>query len=86
MRRLLRVDDDRIAQPGEQRLAGDRVVVAPEVVEDGLGEDRVLPVRAAVDDGLDPVGSSPAEFAGYIKTEIAKWARVIKAAGVTLEK
>ncbi len=32
-----------------------------------------------------PVGSSPAEFAAYIKSEIARWGKVIKAAGLTLQ-
>ena len=41
--------------------------------------------RRLIDDGLEPVGSTPAEFAAYIRTEIAKWARVIKMAGVAIE-
>jgi tripartite-type tricarboxylate transporter receptor subunit TctC len=32
--------------------------------------------------GLDIVGSSPAEFAALIKTEIPQWAKVIKGAGI----
>jgi tripartite-type tricarboxylate transporter receptor subunit TctC len=35
--------------------------------------------------GFEPVGNSPAEFAAYIKAEIAKWAKVIKAAGIKAE-
>ena len=35
--------------------------------------------------GFEPVGSTPAEFAAYIKTEIAKWGKVIKAAGIKAE-
>jgi tripartite-type tricarboxylate transporter receptor subunit TctC len=35
--------------------------------------------------GFEPVGSTPAEFSAYIKSEIAKWARVIKAAGIKAE-
>ena len=31
--------------------------------------------------GLDPVGSTPEEFDAYIRTEIAKWAPVVKASG-----
>jgi len=42
--------------------------------------------RRLVEDGLDPVGSSPAEFSLHIRTEIAKWRRVIKTAGVTAEQ
>src|SRR5688500_13977155 len=33
--------------------------------------------------GMEPVGSTSAEFAGLIKTEIAKWEKVVKAAGIT---
>ncbi len=33
--------------------------------------------------GLDAVGNSPGEFATIIKSDIAKWAKVIKEAGIT---
>jgi len=33
-------------------------------------------------EGADPVGNSSAEFAKYIQTEIEKWRKVIKAAGI----
>jgi tripartite-type tricarboxylate transporter receptor subunit TctC len=36
-------------------------------------------------DGAEPVGSSPSEFALFIRTEIAKWGKVIKAAKITAE-
>jgi tripartite-type tricarboxylate transporter receptor subunit TctC len=32
--------------------------------------------------GADPVGSTPAELASYMKAEIAKWAKVIRSAGI----
>ncbi len=32
--------------------------------------------------GFDPVANTPAEFATYIKTDVEKWAKVIKAAGI----
>lgn len=35
--------------------------------------------------GAEAVGSSPAEFARFVKAEIAKWARVVKAAGLKPE-
>ena len=38
-----------------------------------------------VPQGLDPVGSTPAEFAVTINDELTKWARVIKAAGLKPE-
>ncbi len=33
--------------------------------------------------GLDPVGNTPAELAAIIKSDIAKWTKVIKEAGIT---
>ena len=36
-------------------------------------------------DGAEPVGSSPEEFAAFIKSESEKWARVAKAAGIQPE-
>ena len=33
--------------------------------------------------GLDAVGNTPGEFAAIIKSDIAKWAKVIKEAGIT---
>lgn len=34
------------------------------------------------DDGSDPVGNSPDEYATFLREEVAKWAKVIKFAGV----
>lgn len=42
--------------------------------------------RRLIEDGLEPVGSTPAEFGAYIRTEIAKWARVISVAGIAIEQ
>lgn len=43
-------------------------------------------VRSRLSDlGYEPVGSSSAQFAEFIKAELAKWARVIKSAGIKLE-
>ena len=36
-------------------------------------------------DGADAVGNRPQEFAAYIKVEIDKWSKVVKAGGITLE-
>ncbi len=36
-------------------------------------------------EGSDPVGSSPEQFAAFLRSEIAKWAKVIKFAGVKPE-
>lgn len=35
--------------------------------------------------GFDPEGNTPAEFSAQIKSEIAKWAKVIKVAGVKID-
>jgi tripartite-type tricarboxylate transporter receptor subunit TctC len=32
--------------------------------------------------GADPIGNSPEEYTAYMRNEIAKWAKVIKAAGI----
>lgn len=38
-----------------------------------------------LNDGAEPVGSSPEEFAVYLRSETQKWAQVIKAAGIKPE-
>jgi tripartite-type tricarboxylate transporter receptor subunit TctC len=35
--------------------------------------------------GFEPVGDSPEEFAAYIRSEIAKWSKVIRDAGIRAE-
>jgi tripartite-type tricarboxylate transporter receptor subunit TctC len=32
--------------------------------------------------GMEPVGNSPAEFAAVIKSDLAKWANVVKVASI----
>lgn len=44
---------------------------------------RVAEQLAAV--GSEPISSSPEEFAAHLKAEIAKWGRVVKVAGMSLE-
>jgi len=41
--------------------------------------------KQLADQGYEPAGTTPEQFAEYIKTEIAKWTRVIKAAGLKAE-
>ncbi len=36
-------------------------------------------------DGAEPVGGTPEEFAAYLRSETAKWAKVIRAAGIKPE-
>ena len=44
------------------------------------------PVKKSLGDlGVDIVGSTPEEFAAYIKSEIPKWTAIVKASGATLE-
>jgi len=38
--------------------------------------------KRAMDWGLTTVGNSPEQFDEFIRTEIAKWAKVVKAAGI----
>lgn len=38
-----------------------------------------------LNDGAEPVGSSPEEFAAYLRSETEKWAKVIKVAGIKPE-
>jgi tripartite-type tricarboxylate transporter receptor subunit TctC len=35
--------------------------------------------------GIEPVGNSPEDFASFIRSEIARWTRVAKAANVKME-
>ena len=47
----------------------------------GPGETR----ERLMSQGFEPVGNTPAQFAAHIKSEIAKWGRVIRAAGIKPE-
>jgi tripartite-type tricarboxylate transporter receptor subunit TctC len=38
-----------------------------------------------VTNGMEPIGSTPSEFSNYIDTEIVKWSKVIKSAGIKVE-
>ena len=43
-------------------------------------------VKDLIEDGADPAPSaSPEEFGALIRSEIAKWAKVVKAAGIQPE-
>jgi tripartite-type tricarboxylate transporter receptor subunit TctC len=41
--------------------------------------------KPLMEQGFEPAGNSPDAFGAYIKAEIAKWSRVIKAAGLTAD-
>jgi len=43
-------------------------------------------VRTRLDTlGLEPQPMSPGEFSAYLKTEVAKWAKIVKTTGITAE-
>lgn len=64
---------------------------APKAAVDKLsGEIQTIFKRQDIRDrlvqmGIDPVGSSSAEFDKFLRNEVAKWAKVIKEAGVKIE-
>jgi tripartite-type tricarboxylate transporter receptor subunit TctC len=60
-----------IVQKWQQQIA--RLLKIPEVRERQISQ------------GVDPVGSTPEYFAEFIKTEIAKWGKVVKQAGIKLD-
>ena len=39
-------------------------------------------IRRMAQVGMDPVGSTPEQFDAFIRTEIEKWAKVVKSAGL----
>lgn len=41
--------------------------------------------KRIVDDGSEPVGSSPGAFKAFLDADLAKWAKVVKASGAKLE-
>lgn len=41
--------------------------------------------KQLAEQGYEPAGNSPEQFAEYVQTEIAKWTRVIRAAGLKAE-
>ena len=57
-------------------------------LSDAMIEGLQQPETAArlAGDGSIPVGSSPAQFTAHIKSEIAKWKRLVKEASLKMEK
>jgi tripartite-type tricarboxylate transporter receptor subunit TctC len=65
-----------VPQPLVNKLAAEvaRIVKLPDVLQ-----------RFELD-GAESVGSTPAEFAAFLKAEMQKWGKVIKAAGIKAEQ
>lgn len=63
----------------------------PQTVIDQLNAatQKVLQRPAMVErlaaDGSEPVGSTPAAFSQFVRNEVAKWSRVVKAAGIRID-
>ena len=61
----------------------------PRAIVDQLNSAIVRTVNAPdlrarfLDQGAEPVGNTPEQYTAFIEREIAKWAKVIKAAGIT---
>ena len=60
----------------------------PRVIVDRLHSEIVRALNSPdlrgklIEAGADPVGSTPEEYTAFVKSEIAKWAKVINAAGI----
>jgi tripartite-type tricarboxylate transporter receptor subunit TctC len=60
----------------------------PRAIIDRLAQETARAVRSPdlkerlSAEGLEPVGSSADEFGAYLRAEMAKWAKVVKAAGI----
>ena len=66
-----------LAPAGTPREIVDKVSVG---INEALKMDDVI--QALRKQGFEPLGGTPDEFSGYIKSEIAQWARVAESAGL----
>jgi tripartite-type tricarboxylate transporter receptor subunit TctC len=63
----------------------------PRPVADGVNAAMVAAVqdpvvrKRLIENGADPAGTSPVQHDTYIKSEVAKWVKVVKAAGLAAE-
>lgn len=69
-----------VAPAGTPKYAIDRL--SAEVIK--ITKSPVI-TNKLVEEAVIPVGSTPAEFTAYIKSEIARWGKVIKSAGIKIE-
>ena len=51
-----------------------------EAVATAIAQSDVKPRMLSA--GLEPVGNTPDEFATYLRAQLTKWSKVIKAAGI----
>jgi len=64
---------------------------APRAIVEKIGADAAHVMRSPelherwTAQGVEPVGSTPSEFKTLLAAETAKWAKVVKAAGISLE-
>ena len=77
--------------PGYETLVGDGIVVpakTPAAIIKRLNQDIVRTLKqpdvreALFNTGAIAIGSSPEEFGKFMKSEVAKWSKVIKDAGI----
>ena len=81
--------------PGYQAEAFQGIVApagVPRPIVDKIAAEIVALVRLPdvaerfAADGATPVGTTPQQFAAFLKSEMAKWGKVIKEAGIQLEQ
>ena len=74
-----------------QVLPLERLIETPPALIDKLNAQIVRGLKSPdvqsklAADGSETVGSTPAEFGAHIKSEIAKWAKITKEAGIKAE-
>jgi tripartite-type tricarboxylate transporter receptor subunit TctC len=86
-----RSDDLVDNRPGAATIIGTEIAATPRDVVKRMQSEvqRAIALPDAKQilsaEGAEMIGSTPEELAAYLKTEIAKWAKVVQLAGVTAE-
>ena len=62
---------------------GSRLTDSQVAAVQALGSPEVRERLAS--EGAEPVGNTPEQFAAFVKTELAKWAKAIKQAGAQID-
>jgi len=60
------------------------VVLQINTLSNKLLRDPELPKRLA-GEGADPIGGTPEQFVGHIKTELVRWGKVIREAKISID-